>query len=209
MNGMGSSGGGSDPGRDAERDPGEDSQLIAARLKERDPAALRQLYQQEERRAFALALRVSGGDAASAEDAVQEAFTQLWARAGQLSVEGGRIESLLMTIVRRRAVDLARRQGRTDQLPDPDVLQQIDERASALLERVEENLTTEGLRTELKAALQSLPVEQRHVVNSAYFGGLTLPQIAERESLPLGTVKSRLRLAMTKLTETMRKQRHP
>jgi RNA polymerase sigma factor (sigma-70 family) len=209
MDVMGSSGGGSDPGRDAERDPGEDSQLIAARLKERDPAALRQLYQQEERRAFALALRVSGGDAASAEDAVQEAFTQLWARAGQLSVEGGRIESLLMTIVRRRAVDLARRQGRTDQLPDPDVLQQIDERASALLERVEENLTTEGLRTELKAALQSLPVEQRHVVNSAYFGGLTLPQIAERESLPLGTVKSRLRLAMTKLTETMRKQRHP
>lgn len=189
--------------RGAERDPGEDAQLIAARLKDRDPAALRQLYQQEERRALALALRISG-DTAAAEDAVQEAFTQLWERAGQISVDGGRIESLLMTIVRRRAVDLARRRGRAGQLPDLDLLQQIDERASALLERVEDSLTTEGLRRELRAALQSLPAEQRRIVDRAYFGGLTLRQISEEERLPLGTVKSRLRLAMSKLTGAMR-----
>lgn len=178
--------------------------MIVARLKEGDPAALRELYQQEERRAFALAFRVVG-DAAAAEDAVQEAFTQLWERARQLSFEG-RIESLLMTIVRRRAVDHARRRGRAGQpLPDPDLLQEIDERASALLDRVEERLTTDGLRDELKAALASLPVEQHQIVDHAYFGGLTLREIAEREGVPLGTVKSRLRLAMAKLSETIKR----
>ncbi len=134
---------------------------------------------------------------------MQEAFTQLWERAGQLSVDGGRIESLLM-VVRRRAVDHARRRQRTDKpLPDPELLQQIDERATDLLDYVEERLTTAGLRSELNAALAGLPLEQREIVNNVYFGGLTLREVAEREALPLGTVKSRLRLAMTKLTGTM------
>jgi RNA polymerase sigma-70 factor (ECF subfamily) len=190
-----------------ERDPGEGAQLIVARLREGDPTALRELYQQEERRAFALAYRVLR-DAAAAEDAVQEAFTQLWERAGQLTLDGGRVESLLMTIVRRRAVDHARRRGRAGHpLPNPDLLQQVDEQASELLERVEEKLTTDGLRLELNAALERLPEEQRRIVNHAYFGNLTLRAIAEREGLPLGTVKSRLRLGMTKLTETMKRQR--
>jgi RNA polymerase sigma-70 factor (ECF subfamily) len=189
-----------------ERATDRDARLTAARLKQGDPAALRELYQQEERRAFALAMRVVG-DAAEAEDCVQEAFTQLWERAGQLSLDGGRVESLLMTIVRRRAVDQVRRRGRSaGSLPDPDVLGQIDERASALLDRVEENLTTDGLRRELQSALQRLPAEQRQIVRYAYFGELTLSEIAAREGLPLGTVKSRLRLAMAKLTETMRRE---
>jgi RNA polymerase sigma-70 factor (ECF subfamily) len=199
----------SDPGEGLERATGESAPLIAARLKEGDPTALRDLYQQEERRAFALAMRVTG-DAASAQDAVQEAFTQLWERAAQITVSGGRIESLLMTIVRRRAVDLARRSYRSDRpLPDPDLLQDIDERAAALLERVEDRLTAGELQVKLKAALESLPAEQRQIVDHAYFGDLTLSQIAEREGLPRGTVKSRLRLAMSKLTETMKRQSRP
>lgn len=180
--------------------------MLITRLKEGDPAALRELYQQEERRARSLALRILG-DAALAEDAVQEAFTQLWQRAEQITLEGGRIESLLMTIVRRRAVDLARRRQRGGQtLPDADLLREIDERASAMLDRVEEDLTTAGLRTALQSALAALPPEQREIVRQAYYGEATLSQIAAREGLPLGTVKSRLRLAMTKLTESMRTQ---
>jgi len=178
---------------------------MITRLREGDATALRELYHQEERRAFAVALRVVG-DAAVAEDAVQEAFVQLWERAERITLDGGRIEALLMTIVRRRALDLARRRQRAGKpLPTPELLDQIDERASALLERVEENLTTTVLRRELRAALAGLPSEQRQIVNHAYFGGLTLSEIAGREGLPLGTVKSRLRLAMVKLTESMKK----
>jgi RNA polymerase sigma-70 factor (ECF subfamily) len=149
-----------------------------------------------------LARRVVG-DAALAEDAVQEAFTQLWQRSSEISPEG-RIESLVMTMVHRRAIDLSRRRGhRETTLPDPELLQPIDERASAMLERIEESLTTEGLRSRLNAALSALPPEQRLIVKQAYFGGSSLRDIAEMEGLALGTVKSRLRLAMAKLTESV------
>jgi RNA polymerase sigma-70 factor (ECF subfamily) len=185
---------------------GEDHSLLASRLREGDPTALRELYHAEERRAFALALRVSG-DTSLAEDAVQEAFAQLWERAERISLDGGRVESLLMTMVHRRAVDLVRRRRHLGKpLPDADLLEQVDERASVMLEQVEEKLTTAGLRVELKAALAALPTDQREIVRQAYYGGLTLREIAEREGLPLGTVKSRLRLAMMKLTEFMRER---
>ena len=178
--------------------------MLATRIRERDPAALDELYRRVQGRAFALARRILG-DAALAEDAVQEALTQLWERAPRITSDGGRIESLLLTMVHRRAVDIARRrQGRETSLPDADLLQPIDERAAAMLEATEETVSTEGLRARLNAALSGLPAEQRAIVKHAYFGELSLREIAEREGVPLGTVKSRLRLAMAKLTESMR-----
>ena len=178
--------------------------MLAARLRDRDPAALEELYLRVQVRAHSLARRIVG-DAALAEDAVQEALTQLWERAGRITPEGGRVESLLLTMVHRRSVDIARRRdGRERSLPDPDLLQPIDERATAMLEQAEEALSTAGLRSRLNEALSSLPPEQRTIVKHAYFGDMSLSAIAEREGLPLGTVKSRLRLAMAKLTESMR-----
>jgi RNA polymerase sigma factor (sigma-70 family) len=73
-----------------------------------------------------------------------------------------------------------------------------------MLERIEESLTSEGLRSRLNEALSALPPEQRLIVRHAYFGDSSLREIAEMEGLPLGTVKSRLRLAMAKLTESLR-----
>jgi RNA polymerase sigma-70 factor, ECF subfamily len=194
----------SDPKEGLARDPREESRLLLTRLQEKDPTALDELYQRTERQAFNLARRVVG-DTALAEDAVQEAFAQLWQRIDQVSPDGGRVESLLMTMVHRRAIDLVRRRGsRETTLPDPELLQPIDERASAMLERVEDALTSEGLRSRLNDALSNLPPEQRTIVRQAYFGELSLRDIAEKGGLPLGTVKSRLRLAMAKLTESVR-----
>lgn len=193
-----------DPDRPIVRVTQEESHVLATRLRERDPAALDELYRMVQVRAHSLARRVTG-DAALAEDAVQEALTQLWERAGRITPEGGRIESLLLTMVHRRAVDIARRRdGRESSLPDLHLLQPIDERAAAMLERAEDALSTAGLRARLNDALSSLPPEQRTIIRHAYFGDMSLPEIAEREGLPLGTVKSRLRLAMAKLTESMR-----
>ena len=84
----------------------DETHSLVTRLQARDATALDELYKRVQARAFALARRVVG-DAALAEDAVQEAFTQLWERADRFSAEGGRIESLVMTMVHRRAIDLA------------------------------------------------------------------------------------------------------
>jgi RNA polymerase sigma-70 factor (ECF subfamily) len=65
-------------------------------------------------------------------------------------------------------------------------------------------MSTEGLRQRLRAAIDALPREQRTVVELGHIGGLTLTEIAEREGVPLGTVKSRLRLAMRKLSDTLK-----
>ena len=176
--------------------------VVAAGLREND--SLRELYLRVERRAFSLALRVLG-DGALAEDAVQEAFAQLWQQADRISLDGGRLESLAMTVVHRRAIDIARRRHRRETtIPDADLLQTIDERAVSMLEQVEQSLTSEGLRSSLNEALSALPPEQRTIVRHAYFGELSLREIAEQEGLPLGTVKSRLRLAMAKLSDSLR-----
>ena len=196
-----------DPTKRLARLPDEGSRDFAARLKAGDESALRELFQREEKRALALAYRIVG-DRATAEDAVQEAFAQLWERASRLDPDGGRIESLLMTIVHRRAIDLVRRSGKhSAQLPDPELLESIDEQATAMLDRVEETLSTAGLRTELRAALDSLPADQRAILNHVYFAHRTLKEAAELEGLPLGTAKSRLRLAMAKLSALLRDRR--
>jgi RNA polymerase sigma-70 factor (ECF subfamily) len=72
-----------------------------------------------------------------------------------------------------------------------------------MLEQAEDALSSEGLRARLNAALSALPLEQRTVVKHAYFGEMSLREIAEQEGVALGTVKSRLRLAMVKLTEAL------
>ena len=181
----------------------EDGITLEARLRAGDGSALMELFQREEKRAFALAYRVAG-DTAAAEDAVQEAFAQLWEQASRLKPRGGRIESLLMTIVHRRAIDQVRKAGRIARpMPDPEVLDPIDEQATAMLEQVEESLSTAALRAQLRAALTALPTEQRTILDHAYFKRRSLKEIAEIECLPLGTVKSRLRLAMEKLTRTL------
>jgi RNA polymerase sigma-70 factor (ECF subfamily) len=195
-----------DPSDRSQRVTDEGSFEIAERLRAGDGSALLELFQREGKRAFALAYRVVG-DAATAEDAVQEAFAQLWQRAPRLDPQGGRIEALLMTIVHRRAVDLVRRVERGPiSLPDPDLLEQVDAQATEMLERVEEALSSAGLRAQLRVALATLPPEQRAVLDHVYVWQRSLREAAELECVPVGTVKSRLRLAMAKLTTALRKR---
>jgi RNA polymerase sigma-70 factor (ECF subfamily) len=189
--------------------PAQTVDTLVERLRAREPSALRELFLRQQHRAFSLALRITA-DRLAAEDAVQEAFTQLWERAEQIEPNGGRLESLLMKIVHRRAIDSVRRRGRSEVgLPDPDLLQPIDDQATAMLERVEDALSYAGLQAGLKAALDALPPDQRAVIDLIYFQELSLREIADRNGLPLGTVKSRLRLAMSKLNGAIGSRTRP
>jgi RNA polymerase sigma-70 factor (ECF subfamily) len=173
-------------------EPG-DNELIAA-VARGDHAALLALYDRHGRMAFGLAYRTLG-EAGAAEEAVQDAFLRLWRRAGTFDPARGAGRSWLLTIVHHCAIDLHRRRA-----GQPSVVAGLDEiverqAGSDAWSDVVERLDGERVR----AAVATLPGEQRRAVELAFFDGLTHREIAERDGLPLGTVKGRLRLGLRRL----------
>jgi len=159
---------------------------------------MEQLYDRLGRQAFGLAYRIVG-DGPSAEDVVQEAFLTLWRNAERLDPARGKVTSFVLTLVHHKAVDLLRaRRGQPAR--DPSVEPEALERAGPdVAEAVAASLNGQAVRESLK----SLPAEQRQAIEMAYFEGMTHVEIAEKLELPLGTVKSRLRLGLEKLRSTL------
>ncbi len=156
------------------------------------------LYDRLGRQAFGLAYRILG-DGPSAEDVVQEAFLTLWRQAERLDPARGKVSSFLMTLVHHKAIDLlrSRRGEMTRREPhDPTI---FAHEGADVLERVTESMGRDAVRN----ALQSLPQEQRQPIELAYFEGLTHVEIADTLSVPLGTVKSRLRLGLEKMRQAL------
>ncbi len=158
--------------------------------------ALEALYDRVGRRAYGLAYRVLG-DAAAAEDAVQEGFISFWRQADRINPHRGNVESLLMTMVYRRAIDLVRtRRGQAPLSIGPDGL---DIAAEEFVDEVYDEVSLEAARR----ALTTLAPDHRRVIELAYFEGRTQAEIADVVGVPLGTVKSRLRLALVRLRDVM------
>ena len=173
----------------------ESDESLLSRLSEKDPTALDALYVRYGRIAFALAYRVLN-DPEAAEDAVQEAFLTIWRRAESYQETRGVVRSWVLTVVRNRAIDMVRaRQSR------PKVGASLDDIGS--LASPDADPADTALRNveavAVRAALAQLPQEQRLTVELAFFSGLTYPEVAARTNTPLGTVKSRMRLAMERL----------
>jgi RNA polymerase sigma-70 factor (ECF subfamily) len=175
----------------------EDQQVLVAGLRRRDESALAAFYDATSRRAFGLAYRVLG-DGAAAEDVLQAAYLAIWEQADELDQSRGSVESLLMTIVHRRAVDAARARARVQARSGNLEVDPIDPAPDAL----EEAVRAEDA-TSVRAALDELPEPQRRAVVLAYFEGMTYAEVAEAEGVPLGTVKSRMRLAMERLRDVL------
>ncbi|NQW17549.1 MAG: sigma-70 family RNA polymerase sigma factor [Chloroflexi bacterium] len=171
-----------------------DSTELTRRLQLKDPDALEQLYELLSGRAFGLAYRVLS-DGAAAEDVVQEAFLWIWNNPERINASRGRVESLLLTIVHRRAIDAARSRSRRDALGTEMDDNLIDEDASDLFDSVAERMSSD----EVRKRVDLLSDEQKQVIELAYFGGMTHSEISDEIGIPLGTVKSRLRLGMDKL----------
>jgi RNA polymerase sigma-70 factor (ECF subfamily) len=158
------------------------------------PEAVAELYDRYGDLAYALALRITG-DGARAEDVVQESFVKIWRQASRFDPRRGSLRAWVMAVVRNQSLDAFR--GRA-----------AHERRELDLAEVRENaricdpwphVSASLLRSRVQAALSSLPTEQRRVVELSYFAGLTCREIGNMLELPLGTVKSRLRLGMEKL----------
>ncbi|MCB9482705.1 MAG: sigma-70 family RNA polymerase sigma factor [Dehalococcoidia bacterium] len=173
------------------------SGTLLERFRARDEGALADLYDLMGARAYGLAFRVLH-DGAAAEDVVQNAFATLWEQADRLDPGRGSIEGLLLTIVHRRAVDAARSRQRQSTRSAPLDVDPADGDPTPMEVVVADDEAAERAR-EVRAALQVLPEAQREVVMLSYFEGLSQIDIAARIEVPLGTVKSRLRLAMQRL----------
>ena len=152
------------------------------------------LYDRFSRQAFGLAYRILG-DGPSAEDVVQDAFLSVWRQAEKIDAARGKVQSYLLTLVHHRAIDVLRQrsgiQSRTVNLDPADVQKAGIDFTDRVLAAVDGE--------KVRGALGSLPEEQRLPVEMAYYKGLTHVEIAAKLGVPLGTVKSRLRLALDKM----------
>jgi len=142
------------------------------------------------------------------EDVVEEAFWQAWRQADRFTSERGSVQTWLLTIARSRALDRLRatRRLREDSIDDGTSDQAGTAAEAAVVRSASDPLLDvehAERRTLVLAALSELPREQREALELGYFGGLSQTEIAERTGQPLGTIKTRMRLAMQKLRERL------
>jgi RNA polymerase sigma-70 factor (ECF subfamily) len=183
------------------RSNAEDVALMR-RMCDADETALGALYDRWVRSLYSLVFHLLK-DADEAEDVVEETFWQAWRKASSYEPSRGAVSTWLLTIGRRRALDRLRAKGRRreESMSLPGGLADVDI-ASSLPDPLQAVESSER-RSLVRAALSELPDEQRSVLELGYFQGLSQTEIAEMTGQPLGTVKTRMRLAMQKLREPL------
>jgi RNA polymerase sigma-70 factor (ECF subfamily) len=175
--------------------PAEFAALVADVAERRDRAAFTRLFDHFAPRLNAYLMRL-GSDQAMAEEIVQDVMTTLWRKAALFDPSKSSLSTWLYRIARNRRIDLARRQkGEWD--PDEPMLQPSGTPDVGKL--FDDQQREEAVR----GAMTTLPPEQLDLVRLAFYEGLSHSQIAETTGLPLGTVKSRIRLAFTRLRRTL------
>ena len=159
-----------------------------------DADAFQRLFQTYAPRIKSYMMR-QGADSGTAEELAQETMLTIWRKAGLYSAEKGSATTWIFTIARNLRIDRLRRQVAWQQLPDGH-----EEEASD--DPLPDDVASDRERSErVQAALAVLPADQLEVVSLSYLEGLSHSEIAERLGLPLGTVKSRMRLAYQKIRE--------
>lgn len=169
---------------------------LIERIVRRDTSAVAELYDQHSTLLYGLILRILK-DRGEAGEVLQEVFISIWTRAESYNVSLGTVVGWLVRIARNRAIDRLRARTIRDRaleqypLPPPP---ETPETGAARSER----------QRAVIQALAVLPDEQRTLIEQAYFHGLTHGELATRFGLPLGTVKTRIRTAMTSLRQHLR-----
>ncbi len=172
---------------------------LMERIALRNTDALKALYDRYGRVAFALAYRVVG-DAAVAEEIVQDAFETAWNKGHAFeALKGGNVRGWLLTIVHRRSLDYRRREY--DRRPRSLPIDAMDQVLAS--PDVWKGVSAKLLGEQVRHAMNTLPADQRRAIDLAYFEGLSHGEIAARENAPLGTVKGRLRLGLGKLSRVL------
>ncbi|MFY0693344.1 MAG: sigma-70 family RNA polymerase sigma factor [Paracoccaceae bacterium] len=169
---------------------------IVARIRQsQDQAAFAELFQHFAPRVKAFLIK-SGADAGMAEECAQDVMATLWHKAHLFDPSRASVATWVFTIARNRRIDMLRKERR----PEPDEITWGPEPEPEAAEVME--LQQESNR--LVQAMADLPEKQRVLIQKAYFGDLSHSEIAEETGLPLGTIKSRIRLALERLRHVMK-----
>ncbi len=190
--------------RDVNKDPiqaiSEQTGWMLAVRDRRDKHAFGRLFDFFAPRLKGMILR-SGASAAEAEDIVQDVMLAVWHRADSFDPHRAQVSSWIYQIARNRQIDILRKTRRpvpeelkSDEAPEIDPLQVI---------------ALEQETKQLRAALDALSEDQRAMIEKAYLGELSHSEIQANTGLPLGTIKSRIRLALEKLRHELRGTRQP
>ena len=179
----------------------EDQELLV-RIAAGEKDALEAIYERYSMAVYSLARYMLRSEAV-AEEATQDVFLNIWLKANSYNSSRGQPKTWIMSVAHNKIVDVIRYRRRAEAVADPKEYETLDLLPSEQVgtdEAVVRNLEAERVRL----ALGRLPAAQQEVVTLAYFGGLSQSEIAARLGQPLGTVKTRARLALQKLREELR-----
>ena len=193
---------GNDPERVSFRRPFfslEESRLLAVRLRVRDAEALAELYDRMGTTVFSIILRITR-DSAAAEDVTQEVFLRVWHRFPLFDVGRGSLCRWVLLIARSCAIDCWRSRSSTQSRMNVSI-EMLDHVVAAGSAPDGWQLYSETM--DVRAALNRLNPKHRQLLELAYFDGLSQSEIAQRLQLPLGTVKTWVRLALRQIREDL------
>ena len=173
----------------------DDTAALLHRCANGEQAAFRALYDRWAARMHGIALRIVRQPSLAA-DATHDAFVQVWQQAHRFDPERGSAEAFLVSLVRYRALDIVRRTARETPGYEPE--EQEDESPDALSLMV---ATSEGAA--LQRCLGRLETDRRRLIVMAFVDGLSHGELAEKLSVPLGTVKSWIRRSLLSLRECL------
>lgn len=172
------------------------SDLMARIARFRDRDAFQSLFVTVGPSVKGMLLR-QGADHGTAEEIVQETFLMVWRKAEQYASDRGSASTWIYTIARNLRIDRLRREVPWQELTE-DHLQQVSDEPLQ-----DELLASHQIQSRMRSVLESLPADQTEVVMLAYVEGLSHGEIAARLGIPLGTVKSRMRLAYQKIKNSV------
>ena len=172
---------------------------LVLRVAERDQLAMTALYDASYRIVFGLLLRILN-EPSIAEEVLLDVYMQVWRQADSYDEGRGSPLAWMLTIARSRAIDRLR--SSRQESSKRDLFDSLEDRARSDVD-LEAAAEIAEMQAKVRAALSDLPIEQREVIELAYFSGLSHSEIALQLNQPLGTVKTRTRLGMMKLRTTL------
>lgn len=177
----------------------EDLELLA-KIGEQDREALATLYDRYGRRVFALAVRMLK-DPIGSEEVTQDVFMSVWRRGASYTSKKGKFTTWLFSIAHNRTIDELRKRRRDRSRENDDIDDHLNIQSGDISPA--DTAIAQSEYAQIRAAMDELPEEQKNVIELSYFKGLTQTEIASKTGQPLGTVKTRMRLALKKLRSAL------